>query len=234
MKNLFEQVTGPIKNASDYEKVKAVYEYLINNTVYDLAYEGRTLYELFYDGRAVCEGYAKAAQYLLNDLGVETIFVTGEGTNELGTDSHAWNIVKIGVDYYHIDVTWGDSASKYGNQDFSYAYLNLTDADMEKQHSWDHSPYPICNSIEYNYYIFENKMLYAYDEQLLNKWLQEAWNVDKKLEFRAVDADVYNDIMHRLEEGDDFFRLLDNIPDKNDNAFSYSHNDDMLVIGIYL
>ena len=54
---------------------------------------------------AVCDGYAKAFQLLLNACGVENAYVTGRGNDE----RHAWNMVKLDDgNWYWVDVTWDD------------------------------------------------------------------------------------------------------------------------------
>ncbi|MBR6793006.1 MAG: hypothetical protein IKM48_01460 [Clostridia bacterium] len=61
-----------------------------------------TMYGALISGRAVCQGYALAYKYLLNQVGIE---------NELCSSDileHAWNIVTIDGRQYHVDVTWDD------------------------------------------------------------------------------------------------------------------------------
>lgn len=53
---------------------------------------------------AVCEGYAKAYQYMLSLAGVRNVYIAGLGNRE----GHAWNYVMIDGQYYPVDVTWDD------------------------------------------------------------------------------------------------------------------------------
>lgn len=78
---------------------------------------------------AVCEGYAKTYQLLLNLSEVENIYVTGTGGNE----SHAWNLVRLDDNnWYWADVTWDDQPNMtYGR---TYDYFIKTDADFGKHY----------------------------------------------------------------------------------------------------
>lgn len=58
---------------------------------------------------AVCDGYALAFEYLLQQCGIEVIFLGGmAGSDELSAGGHAWNLVKVDGTWYEVDATWDD------------------------------------------------------------------------------------------------------------------------------
>jgi transglutaminase superfamily protein/Big-like domain-containing protein len=156
VKDIVNEVIKP--DMQDYEKELALHDYVVNNSKYDtrlytnnVPFESYTDYGVLIEGIGVCSSYAKAMHRLLNAVGIESIYVTGEAVNDLGTIGHAWNIVKIAGQYYHLDATWDDPVSADGTQKLSYSYFNVTDDQIGKNHIWDKSKYPECSSAEYNF-----------------------------------------------------------------------------------
>lgn len=125
--NMMSDLAESLKGKNDYETVKNIHDYLINNFNYDYR-ETSTNYtdiEGFRDGVMVCNGYAMATFYLCNKAGVETRFITGIGGNDT-EENHAWNAVKIDGKWYNMDVTWDDE----GGYGISYKYFLKSDADF--------------------------------------------------------------------------------------------------------
>ncbi|WP_026493457.1 InlB B-repeat-containing protein [Butyrivibrio sp. XPD2002] len=79
-----------------------------------------TAYGAFVEKEPVCDGYAKAFKMLMNKAGIECHVVGGLGNS----GGHAWNIVKLGSDYYEVDVTW-DDCDEY--KDYTYGYMLMHD-----------------------------------------------------------------------------------------------------------
>lgn len=106
-----EKVLIEANRGSAEDKVRLVHDYLIDTIEYDLN-AGSTVYDIYgalVNRRVVCEGYAKAFKYILDDLGIPCIIVCGTGTNSSGaTESHAWNYVQLDGKWYAVDVTWDD------------------------------------------------------------------------------------------------------------------------------
>lgn len=140
-------------NKSDYEKVKAVYDYICNNVTYDhdglAEYNaGREDYTLFSawkaltKGTSVCQGYANLFYRLMLELGVDNRIISGTGNG----GAHAWNIVKLGGLYYNLDATWDSEMPKW-NLDYAYflrSPANFTDhiRDSEFEEEF-HEQYPM-------------------------------------------------------------------------------------------
>ena len=93
---------------TELEKALNLHDYLVLNTSYDLnqsvpdLYDGYTAYDILMCGNGVCEGYAQAYNMLLEKAGISSIMVTSDSMN------HAWNLVNIDGEWYHVDVTWDD------------------------------------------------------------------------------------------------------------------------------
>ena len=106
--NLVEQ----LEYDSNYNKILKIHNTLINSIEYDSDSNKNTshnIYGTLVNKKAVCEGYAKAFKYLLDSLNIESILVSGTGTNSSGdSESHMWNYVKLDENWYGVDVTWDD------------------------------------------------------------------------------------------------------------------------------
>lgn len=139
---------------SDLEKEIAIHDYVVKNTVYDyknylnntIPPESYSVYGVLMKGIGVCDGYAKTMDLLLNMAGIETYIIGGKGLGE----PHAWNIVKIDGEYYHLDSTWDDPAPDMGPNYVRHTYLNLSDKEMSRSHSWDIASYIRCDSKKFD------------------------------------------------------------------------------------
>lgn len=100
----------------------------------------QSAYSGLVNGKTVCAGYSRAFQYLMMRLGIPCYYCTG-----YAGESHAWNIVKLGDDYYNVDLTWDDTEGGL------YDYFNKTDNDYADSHArQDLSIYlPPCEGTQY-------------------------------------------------------------------------------------
>lgn len=73
----------------------------------------------------VCEGYAKAFQYLCNYAGLNSIYAVGYSTTGGYSGGHAWNLVKIDGKWYNVDLTWDDENENNEYDGYYYDYYNL-------------------------------------------------------------------------------------------------------------
>ena len=131
-----DTISKSVPYGTECEREEYIHNYIINNCDYDEeAAESEEVqgnendaYGVFVDGKAVCEGYSKAFQILCNKADIDCIQLMGI----VDSDNHVWNCVKIGGDWYQIDVTWDDV------DDFiydSHEYFNLTDSLMYEEHT---------------------------------------------------------------------------------------------------
>ncbi|MBU5439671.1 hypothetical protein KQI42_16775 [Tissierella sp. MSJ-40] len=148
---------------TDYEKVKAVHDYIVNNAKYDkrlfetgeVPPESYVPYGVLVLGVGVCEGYAKAMKYLLDEVQVKSLVVVGKSKGQ----NHAWNIVEIEGEHYHVDPTWDDPITDDGSNILSYDYFNLSDDQISKTHSWNREKYPVCNNDKFNYFVYNDLII---------------------------------------------------------------------------
>ena len=134
-------ISGAASLDSDYEKEKYVHDALAAAVTYDLTADmNQSAYSALVNGKSVCAGYARAYQYLLQQLGIPCYYCTGYSGGD-----HAWNIVKLDDGYYNVDVTWDDADT------LRYDYFNKTDADFASTHVRQNlSVYlPACNGTAY-------------------------------------------------------------------------------------
>lgn len=133
----------------EYERVKAIHDYIVLQTAYDMELfescgeegcdtleAGHTAYGLLSSGLAVCEGYARTFSALLDEVGIENYYVTGYGDDVL----HAWNMVKVDGEYYYVDVTWDDPVPNQPGK-VHYDYF-LVPTEELYGHAWIREDYP--------------------------------------------------------------------------------------------
>lgn len=118
-------IAGASELSSDYEKEKYVHDYLVSNVSYaDGAVLSQSAYSALVNGISVCAGYARANQYILQQLGIPCYYCTG-----YAGEDHAWNIVKLSDGYYNEDITWDDTNPS------TYDYFNRTDKEFAPTHT---------------------------------------------------------------------------------------------------
>ena len=91
---------------SDYDKFKAVTNWIVSNVRYDDDNETKYQHDLtgaVLDGLAVCDGYAGTFYYMANAVGLNALFE--DGITNSNRIRHAWNLVQIDGTYYYVDPT---------------------------------------------------------------------------------------------------------------------------------
>ena len=107
-------------DASDYEKIRAIYDYVCAHVKYDEIHRKNpyyhiksTAYAALVNHTATCQGYCVLLYRMLRENGVDCRVVTGHGVDETGDQLHAWNIVALDGRYYNLDATWDAGAEEY-------------------------------------------------------------------------------------------------------------------------
>ena len=137
-----------VKSDSDVDKEKYVHDYCLNNFRYDHSFgeHSDSVLGLVLNKSAVCEGIAKFVKLSLDCLGVRNLVVHGKARNPMDDsilERHAWNIVFIEGNAYHLDVTFDMEARGTARR---YDYFNLADKDIKKDRTII-SDAPACSTI---------------------------------------------------------------------------------------
>lgn len=241
-----EEVTtcmaGLSDDADDYAKAKYFYEYLTANVQYDHAAtrgegalgasSGQTIADALAAHSAVCAGYAHAYQYLLGQVGVPCVYVTGTAKS----GPHAWCEVFLDGYWYHVDPTWGDPqffSEEGGAVDaelINYDYLCVTDDDIAATHVSDCAyPLPVCMATADNYYVREGLFLTEGDVDAAGAIVQSAVaHGDEAARFRCANDEAYNQIAQALFDGGQIYRFIPG------TSCSYVLNDAMRTVEVLL
>ena len=109
--------------SDDYNNLVIIHDWFIEYMQYDsVSINKNSIYGALWERQAVCEGYARAFKYLLDEIGIENVLIIGTATNSSGeTEDHMWNYVKYNDQWYAIDCTWDDPVVINGMGTISYA-----------------------------------------------------------------------------------------------------------------
>ena len=146
-----------IRSLSDYDRIKAVHNWMIRNVRYDyrnylkgkIPMSSGTVEGALLKKKCVCQGYAVAFCKLMSSYHIPCKYVHGKA----GSGNHAWNMVKLNGKWYHIDVTWDDPIvnGRGNNTNIHYTYfLKSTSYMLAHRHSFKISAYPKCKSTVYD------------------------------------------------------------------------------------
>ena len=193
-----EWLAGISDSATDFDKALYVFETLINNVDYNTdSAENQNILSVFLYQSTVCQGYADAAWYLLNRLGIQSTIITGTANNE----SHAWNLVFLDGAYYYMDVTWGNSKYLDSNNDttkrVNYAYLAMTTEEISQNHTITSSfEVPECLSNVDDYYVHEGLYYDWYGVDSIGDRFKESYeNGEAEISLKFSNRDLYTRVI---------------------------------------
>lgn len=228
--------------ADEYTKVKYAYEYLIENTEYlAKAKDNQNICSVFLYGKSVCQGYAKAMQYLLEEMGICSTLVIGQVESGEG---HAWNLVCIDGEYYYVDVTWGDASYQLaGSQEtgeleqeqlpsINYDYLCVTSEQMTQTHTATAVvELPECTSMKANYYVREGAYFTSLDTEAIRTLFEKGYASGSTcVTLKCSSQEVYQKMEEMLIGEQEIFQYLDNL----DGVVAYADNETQLSLSFWL
>ncbi len=195
------QITRGIK--SDYEKARAIHEWVAKNVVYDYEYyrgdkatSWSSAENVLEHKLAVCGGFANLTQALLQAQGIPAVYVRG-ATGNVG---HAWNAAYVDGDWIWIDSTWGRPGS---GETYDPRYFDPSDLFLARTH--------VAMSTKSNNFKTGDTKAENLEEErpdpndLPSSWAQD--NIDSAIRDSLIPADLQNGYKNNITR-EEFCRLM--------------------------
>lgn len=244
IKEAQKQFTDNIQECmSDYEVALRIFENIINHVDYDSVGleqqkmennpsekpdDLRNIYGVFVNKKAVCAGYAKATQYLLNMYGIECAYIS--------SDTHAWNLIKLEGEYYHLDTTWGDGSNTKLEKNISdeviYDCFCITTKELQQLEEHEvktQFPVPECTATTCNYHYRNGLVVEKYSLEKVRAIVCEALKEGKyNIPIKCSDAEVYEVCLKELVENGKIREIIQyaNMHGEKKMRTSYSYTED--------
>lgn len=174
MRARVEKLARQAASRSEWEKELYIHDFICENVRYDKLkkpYSHEIIGPLG-QGVGVCEGIAKSVKILCDALGIWCMIAVSEANAQKNIKyRHAWNIVRIGGVFYHLDATFDNSLGKNGP--VRYDYFNLDDKSIFRDHEPVIYPAPACVEGGHFYYR-EKKLSFTKLEEVEKRALQAA------------------------------------------------------------
>lgn len=208
-------LSGVHADMDDFDKELYFHDRICECTVYapnDSRTVGYSAYDALVQGQAVCEGYARAMQFLLNRADVQNYLVTGIATETDGTsEGHMWNVVTIRGDNYYLDVTW-DDMDENDDSRYSHTYFNVTSADILKNHLEIQPENNNCTATAFNYFVRRDLYIKKYNADAQALLIREIRNANQNethgFEVRFANTDAYQSAVSDLIDNDAISELV--------------------------
>lgn len=224
------------KETSRSKQARYVYDYLVENVEYqENKKTDQNILSSLLEEKSVCAGYARAYQYLLNELGIKSAYIVGtakeSNSQTLRGDRHAWVMVYIDKDYYYCDPTWGDIVEKEVAHT-CHAYFMMSSDEMLKLYDPEDS-YEKTKGNKSYYFQDEGSYLEKYDEKVMSKAIRIGLdNKSRVAEIKCANENVYERVKRDMKSSYLGYRLLTQNGCWSDDT-TYACIDELKLIEIY-
>lgn len=124
IKELFNK--WDIEKLSDYEKIKKIHDFIVENASYDTDMKKYSAYDNLFEKTSTCQGYMSLTYKMLTEAEIPCRIITGTGYGE----AHGWNIVYLDGKWYNIDSTWDDPLTSNGEDILTHDFFLKADKDF--------------------------------------------------------------------------------------------------------
>jgi len=202
---------------------------------------------VFINKKAVCAGYAKAVQFLLQKYGIECGYCVGDmlKKDENGeVTAHAWNILKADGEYYYLDATWDDfsnTVQTVKRNEMSYNYFCVTTEEMLRTRifNWCPTEMPACTATKCNYHYHNNAVIDVYDVKKVKEIaVAAAKRGAEEFSIKCTSEAVYREAFDKLcRDSIDCYAVIKEAAKANkkivQTSYRYAPDETMRVITIY-
>ncbi len=141
--NIIKKIIKPYDNTEN--KIKAVHDYIINNSKYDsdrsdhniIKYKSDIAYGPLLEGYGICGGYTDAMELFLERLNIKSYKISSE--------DHVWNAVNINNNWHHLDLTWDDPITTSNTDILEHNFFLIGTTELiekeKEQHIFDQTIY---------------------------------------------------------------------------------------------
>ena len=167
-----KKLANQAKDLDEKGKELFIHDFIVKNVKYDKLKKeySHEIIGALGNGVAVCEGIAKAVKALCDALDIWCIIALSEANPDKGIKyRHAWNVIRIGGTYYHLDATFDNTLSRDGT--VRYDYVNLSDKQMFRDHEPVIWKVPLCSDNDHFYYK-EKKISWTTMDEVRNRTKQ--------------------------------------------------------------
>lgn len=160
VQSFLDKVGKSFNGLSEYETEREIHDLLCRNVEYENQGEiSHTILGAIVYKKCVCDGFTKLAKLLFDYVHIYSHVVSGQACNQNSKlEPHAWNIVKINGEFYHLDITFDKTMTQKNTR---YDYFNLTDAEIKIDHVYNASGHPNCCKTDYNYFYIEKMFMHT-------------------------------------------------------------------------
>ena len=128
-----------VKTTDTKKKLKAIHDYIINNTKYDknrsdkkiVNYKSDNAFGVLVEKYGLCGGYTDAMMLFLERLNIKNY--------KIATENHVWNYLKLNDEWLHLDLTWDDPVSEDGDDILDDTYFLINDKELRSIEKEEHN-----------------------------------------------------------------------------------------------